>query len=143
MSNAHFAINGRRTALRLRTGHDTLPKEEKCKMCKDGFSDKQGHHELSCAGQGHRILRHNAIRDCLFDLGLKAAMTVRKEPRHLLFNGLTSSSSTNYPNIGCREIYARSYGLGESKCDAFLDICNKVYYAASEGRLITDPPKQL
>jgi hypothetical protein len=60
-----------RTALRLRTVHDTLPKEEKCKMCKDGFSDKQGHHELSCAGKGHRILRHNAIRDCLFDVGLK------------------------------------------------------------------------
>jgi hypothetical protein len=28
-----------------------------------------------------------AIRDCLFDLGLKAAMTVRKEPRHLLCDG--------------------------------------------------------
>jgi hypothetical protein len=65
-----------RTALRLRTGHDTLPKEEMCKMCKDGFSDKQGHHELSCAGQSRRILRHNAIRGCLFDLGLKAGMTV-------------------------------------------------------------------
>ncbi len=52
-----------RTALRLRTGHDTLPKEGKCKICKDGFSDKQGHHELSCAGKGRRNLRHNAIRD--------------------------------------------------------------------------------
>jgi hypothetical protein len=44
-------------------------------------------HELSCAGQGRRILRHNAVRDCLFDLGLKAGMTVRKEPRHLLCDG--------------------------------------------------------
>jgi hypothetical protein len=26
---------------------------------KKSFSDKQGHHELSCAGQGRRILRHN------------------------------------------------------------------------------------
>jgi hypothetical protein len=69
-----------RTALRLQTGHDTIPKEEKCNVCKHGFSDKQGHHELSCAGQGRRILRHNAIRDCLFDLRLKAGMTVRKEP---------------------------------------------------------------
>jgi hypothetical protein len=33
------------------------------------------------------ILRHNAIRDCLFDLGLKAGMTVRKEPQHLLCDG--------------------------------------------------------
>ncbi len=44
------------------------------------FYPHKGHHELSCAGKGRRILRHNAIRDCLFDLGLKAAMTVRKEP---------------------------------------------------------------
>jgi hypothetical protein len=32
-------------------------------------------------------MRHNAIRDCLFDLGLKVGMTVRKEPRHLLCDG--------------------------------------------------------
>jgi hypothetical protein len=30
---------------------------------------------------------HNAIRDCLFDLGLEAGMTVRKEPQHLLYDG--------------------------------------------------------
>ncbi len=32
-------------------------------------------------------MRHNAIRDCLFDLGPKAAMTGRKEPQHLLCDG--------------------------------------------------------
>ncbi len=32
-------------------------------------------------------MRHNAIRDCLFDLGLKAGMTVRKEPQRLLCDG--------------------------------------------------------
>jgi hypothetical protein len=31
-----------RTALRLRTVHDTLPKEEKCNVCKDNFFEQTG-----------------------------------------------------------------------------------------------------
>jgi hypothetical protein len=56
---------------------------------------------------------------------------------------LIESGSARYPNIGCREIYSQCYGKGESKCDEFLNICNKVFYAKSEGRLVTDPPKKL
>ncbi len=50
---------------------------------------------------------------------------------------------TEFPNIGCREIYSQCYAKAGERCDDFLAICYKVFYATSERRLNTDPPKPL
>jgi hypothetical protein len=86
-----------------------------------------------------------------FNVQLPFCNKLRSECRKLVVAGFVSSSfdgtipypGPNYPNIGCREIYSQCYAKAEEQCDDFLDICYDVFYAKSERRLNTDPPKKL
>ena len=55
------------------------PRKTMCIACKKGRVDKQGEHQVMCAGRGGLIMRHDSIRDLLMQQLEKCGYAVQIE----------------------------------------------------------------
>ena len=75
-----------RIMLRRHLGVSILGLPSKCPLC-GRFSDSFGDHAGVCPMGGDKNRRHNAVRDILFLAARGAALSVEREPKHLLLRG--------------------------------------------------------
>ena len=68
------------TAARRRLLQDVIPRPSECTAtgCR-GICDQKGEHALHCPGSGHRILRHDRVRDIIANTAREAGLTVEIE----------------------------------------------------------------
>ena len=69
--------------LRFRLGMPDASEDTWCPKC-DAVLDKLSHHAAVCVAGGERTLRHNAVRDVVFDWAVRAGLAPEKERAGLL-----------------------------------------------------------
>jgi hypothetical protein len=88
--------------LRLTLGLPVYASSRRCPVCQTAPLDIYGHHSLSCGSGGDRQIRHNEIRDALFQLCQSSGLTPRKEE--------ALDDSSRRPG----DIYLPSFSLGKA-----------------------------
>jgi hypothetical protein len=71
------------TTLCLRLGLPVYAADRLC-PCNKAICDLLGYHALSCAQYGDRVLRHNTLRDVVYEGARKAGLSPAREKQHLL-----------------------------------------------------------
>ena len=78
-------------------------------------------HCLTCRNGGFVIMRHNAVRDSIFDMVNETCKDVKLEPALLPLSGETFSNKKANVSEGARSDIS-ALGLWQPMCRAFLDI---------------------
>ena len=84
-------------AVKLRLGMHLYEVAGPCPACQRP-GDLLGDHSLCCGSQGERISRHNALRDALHAVAVKAALGPTREGRFLLPGGDRRPADVLIPN---------------------------------------------
>ena len=71
-----------------------------CPECR-GIADSFGDHQVGCGGIGHRISRHNAIRDVVFSAAQSAALAPSKETAGMVPCSQSRPTDILLPNLSC------------------------------------------
>ena len=71
--------------------------EEGVRVCLS-TADSFGDHQVGCGGNGDRILRHNSIRDAIFNSACSAALAPRKEVPSLIPGSQSRPADIYLPN---------------------------------------------
>ena len=79
----HMSTRELKVNLHYRLGLPVFPHSGQCSVC-GGESNALGDHAIACGGQGERIMRHNDLRDILFNTASKAWLHPAKEEQALL-----------------------------------------------------------
>ena len=69
----------------------------RCGVCLS-TADSFGDHQVGCGGNGDRILRHNSIRDAIFNSACSAALAPRKEVPSLIPGSQSRPADIYLPN---------------------------------------------
>ena len=85
----HLESNEYQMAIKWWLGLDTSGRFT-CPFCPDTALDPLGHHAVTCRHGGDVVIRHNCLRDDIFDLCRHAHLSVRLEKG----NGLTRDLDT-------------------------------------------------
>ena len=95
--------------LAYRLGLNVFVAAGPCSVCKAADSDLAGDHAIACGGQGERIMRHNNMRDVLFQTAVQAGLCPAREERALI------------PGKNCRpaDVFLPNWKNGKDVC---LDI---------------------
>lgn len=98
MTNPEF-----RASVLLRLGLPVYATPSTCALC-NKVLDVHGYHSLSCGKGGDRVIRHNAIRDLLFNLCSQACLQPKKEVSNLV------SGTSERPG----DVFIPRWNLGKS-----------------------------
>ena len=80
----HLRNREMKVSLSYRLGLNVFAVAGPCGACVTMNSDRLGDHAIACGSQGERILRHNSMRDILFQTALQAGLCPAKEEQALI-----------------------------------------------------------